>query len=130
MGFRCSWPKPALWQAGFLNKMRFFHEGNVGSNGLVVAVNLNHGYAMKTEVGQLVNADIAPFILEESCDVAKGDSFIRVVLREKPSTWSKGVKEFHDEYGRVFEFLGAHGVIAHFFGDDGKEACFFHGLWG
>ena len=44
--------------------MRFFHEGNVGRDGLMVAVNLNHGYAMKAEVGQLVDADIAPLVLD------------------------------------------------------------------
>lgn len=130
VGYRWPWPKPALWQAGFLNKVRFFHEGNVGRNGFMVAVNLNHGYAMKSEVGQLVDADIAPFVLDKSCDIAERNSVVRVVLREKPCTWSKGVKEFDDEYGRVFEFLRTHRVIAHFFGDGGKEACFFHGLWG
>ncbi len=118
VGYRWPWPKPALWQAGFLNKVRFFHEGDVGRNGFMVAVNLNHGYAIKSEGVQLVDADIAPLVINESCDIAKGDSLIRVVLREKPCTWSKGVKEFHDKYWRVFEFLRTHRVIAHFFGDD------------
>jgi hypothetical protein len=130
VGYRWPWPKPALWQACFLAEVWFFHQGDIGSDGLVVAVNLNHGYTTESKVGQLVDADIAPLVLDKSCDIAKRDVLIRVVFREKPSAWSKRIKEFHDEYWRVFEFLRAHGVIAHFFGDDGKEACFFHGELG
>jgi hypothetical protein len=71
---------PALWQAGFVRKFWLFHEGDVGTNGPKEAVDLNHGDAVECEVGQLVDADVAPFLFDESCDIAKSDMFVRGIL--------------------------------------------------
>lgn len=92
----------------------------------MVAVNLNHGYAMESEVGQLVNTDVAPFIFGQSGHIAKGYMVVRVVLGQIPCAWSKGVKQLHHENWRVFQLLGAWRVIAHGLGDGGNKLRFFH----
>lgn len=139
VGFRWPWPKPALWQACFLTEAWFFHQGNVGRDGLMVAVNLNqwntakkewlnrdHWFFTPSKVSQLVDVDIAPLILCKSCDIAKRGAFIRVILHQIPFTRSKGIKQLHNEKRCVFKFLRVKRVIAHCFGNDGNKFCFFH----
>lgn len=109
---------------------RLFREGDIGRDGFVVTVNLYHGYAMKSEVGQLVNADIAPLVCDKSCDIPKGCAFFGVVLGQIPCAWSKGIKQPHHENRCVFQLLGAKRVIAHFLGDGGNKACFLHRVEG
>lgn len=48
------------------------HEGDVGSHGLEVTVNLDGGYTVETQGSKFIHADISPFVFHESSDIAKG----------------------------------------------------------
>ena len=85
---------------------------------------------MKHEVGQLVDADIAPLIYGKSGDIPKGNAFFWVILSQIPSARSKGIEQLHYENGCFFQLLGAKRVIAHCLGDGGYKTCFFHRMGG
>jgi hypothetical protein len=68
------------------------HQGNVRGDWLVVEVDLYHGYTMNRQVGQLINADIAPLACDKSHDIPKGLACFGIVLGQIPSAWSKCVE--------------------------------------
>lgn len=119
-----------LGQAGLVSVVGLLHEGDIGAHWLEIAVNLYGWHAMKPKVGQLVHADISPFVLHEASDITKGVVALRVVFREKPCAGSEGIEQFDGKDRGVFELLGAKRVLLHVAGNGGKETCFFHGVEG
>ncbi len=119
-----------LGQAGSANEVGLLHEGDIGAHWLEIAVNLYGWHAMKPKVGQLVHADISPFVLHEASDITKGVVALRVVFCEKPCARSEGIEQFDGKDRGVVELLGAKRVLLHLAGNGGKETCFFHGYEG
>jgi hypothetical protein len=90
-------PEACLWQASRVNCVLGEHERGTCDNGSKKCVDFNHWHKMETKGGQLVDADVAPLVGGKSSDIAKSNTGFWVVLREIPSTWSKRIKEFHNQ---------------------------------
>lgn len=106
------------------------HQGDIGAYGFEIAVDLDGRYTVETQIGELVHADVSPFVFHETSDVAKGIVCLGIVLTEKPGTRSEGIEQLDGKDWGVFVFLGAQWVLLHLAGNSGKETCFFHGVEG